>query len=215
MTPWNLLRRTALFQREAELSDTGQIIGWWETRRVPYNLLVGIAGVVSIAVCLLAVGVGGAFLDKPLQRPDPPLFGFVLVYAVIANVFYSGGWLAELIWLRLWRIRQPRLAVLSLGLGLLFCSPCFPPSQPFRGSPTLYSRDSLLPRPKASPVLRTGFQRNPHRPLPPGGDARRGLRRLVIGVNPQPRLGLKASILPVQIKSQAQGLDPNSGCCWR
>ena len=111
MTPWNRLRRTALFQREAELTDTGQIIGWWETRRVPYNLLVGIAGLVSIAVCWLAVGVGGAFLDKPLQRPDPPLFGIV---------FYSGGWLAELVWLRLWRIRQPRLAVLSFSLGLLF-----------------------------------------------------------------------------------------------
>jgi hypothetical protein len=120
MTPWNRLRRTALFQREAELTDTGQIIGWWETRRVPYNLIVGIAGVVSIAACFLAVGVGGAFLKEPLQRPDPPLFGLVLVYAVVANVFYSGGWLAELVWLRLWRIRQPRLAVLSFGLGLLF-----------------------------------------------------------------------------------------------
>ena len=80
---------------------------------------MGIAGLVSIAACWLAVGVGGAFLDKPLQRPDPPLFGIVLVYAVLANVFFSGGWLAELIWLRLWRIRQPRLAVLSFSLGVL------------------------------------------------------------------------------------------------
>ena len=45
---------------------------------------------------------------------------FAIFLNGIANVFYSGGWLAELIWLRLWRIRQPRLAVLSLGLGLLF-----------------------------------------------------------------------------------------------
>ena len=120
MINWSLLRRTALVQRETELTDTWQIIGWWETRRVPYNLLVGIAGLVSIAACWLAVGVGGAFLDKPLQRPDPPLFGIVLVYAVVANFCYSGGWLAELVWLRLWRIRQPRLAVLSFSLGLLF-----------------------------------------------------------------------------------------------
>ena len=87
MTNWNRLRRTALFQREAELTDTGQIIGWWETRRVPYNLIVGIAGVVSIAACFLAVGVGGAFLKEPLQRPDPPLFGLVLVYAVVADIW--------------------------------------------------------------------------------------------------------------------------------
>lgn len=120
MINWSFLRRAALFQREAELTDTWQIIGWWETRRVPYNLLVGIAGLVSIAACFLALGVGGAFLKEPLQRPDPPLFGLVFVYAVIANVFYLGGWLAELAWLRLWRIRQPRLAVLSFSLGLLF-----------------------------------------------------------------------------------------------
>ena len=37
-----------------------------------------------------------------------------------AYIGYLGGWLAELIWLRLWRIRQPRLAVLSFSLGLLF-----------------------------------------------------------------------------------------------
>ena len=60
MTPWSLLRRTALFQRETELTDTGQIIGWWEVRRVPYNLLVGIAGVVSIAACFLAVALAAA-----------------------------------------------------------------------------------------------------------------------------------------------------------
>jgi hypothetical protein len=120
MTILNRLRRVELFRREPGLTHPWQIIGWWEVRRVPYNLIVGIAGLISLAVCVLAVGVGGSFLKEPLQRPDPPLFGVVLVYAVVANICYSGGWLAELVWLRLWRTHQPCLAVLSFGLGLLF-----------------------------------------------------------------------------------------------
>ncbi len=37
---WSFLRRTALVQREADLTDTRQIIGGWEVRRVPDNLIV-------------------------------------------------------------------------------------------------------------------------------------------------------------------------------
>jgi len=36
----SFLRRTALVQREADLTDTRQIIGGWEVRRVPDNLIV-------------------------------------------------------------------------------------------------------------------------------------------------------------------------------
>ena len=32
---------------------TGAILGWWERRRLPYNLIVGGAGVFSIASALL------------------------------------------------------------------------------------------------------------------------------------------------------------------
>ena len=109
----------SLFQRESGIADHWQIIGWWETRRVPFNLIVGIVGILTIASGLLAMSIANAFLETPIHRPDPPLFLLVFLYAVVVNLFYTGGWFAELVYRRLWRTAQGELAVLSFRLGLL------------------------------------------------------------------------------------------------
>lgn len=109
-----------LFLRDPGLEAPGQIIGWWEARRIPYNLIVGIAGIVSIAAVVLSVGVANAFLETPLQRPDPPLFFFAALYAVAANLGYTGSWVVELITGRFRGVRSGDLAVLSFRLGLVF-----------------------------------------------------------------------------------------------
>ena len=111
---------TSLFERTAHTTTAWQTIGWWETRRVPFNLIVGIVGVVTVATGTLAMSVANAFLETPIHRPDPPLFFFALVYAVVVNLFYTGGWVVELLWRRLWPTTEDALPALAFRLGLVF-----------------------------------------------------------------------------------------------
>ncbi len=116
----NTLFGAQFFQREASFTEARRIIGWWESRRVCFNLVIGIVGTVTIATGTLAMSVINAYLETPIQRPDPPLFFFAFLYALVVNFFYTGGWLAELVLRRLWNSPQDDLAVLSLRLGLVF-----------------------------------------------------------------------------------------------
>jgi hypothetical protein len=65
------------------------------------------------------MSVTNAFLETPLHRPDPPLFLFVLAYAVVVNLFYTGGWWVELVGRRLWPAMEGDLPVLAFRLGLV------------------------------------------------------------------------------------------------
>jgi hypothetical protein len=73
-------------------------IGWWESRRVPYNLIVG----------------------NEFGLPDPPIFGvfLVLLYGIGANLCYTFGWIGELSIARLWPREADRFASRSFSLGL-------------------------------------------------------------------------------------------------
>lgn len=98
------------------------MIGWWEARRIPFNLIVGSAGLISCIVVGL-VALGSYFLyDSELGMPDPPLFALVgiLIYGIAANVCFTGGWIAELIIRQIWPSEADRFATLSLSLGLVF-----------------------------------------------------------------------------------------------
>ncbi len=69
-----------------------QIIGWWESRRLPFNLAVGATGLVTLgAVNLIA-------LLPPRPAPVPLVGSLVVagVYGLLANVCYTGGWMTEL-----------------------------------------------------------------------------------------------------------------------
>lgn len=111
---------SSLFECEAGSRSAWQVIGWWEVRRVAFNLVVGIAGIITVATVVLALGTANAFLHSPLHRPDPPLFFFVLVYAVLANFCYTFGWVVELACRRCWPATRGELGALWLRLGLWF-----------------------------------------------------------------------------------------------
>jgi hypothetical protein len=71
------LRSSWLFRREVPLQNAREVIGWWEARRLPYNLIVCIAGVVScIAVGIFAVAAFVLFKSDDIW-PNPPLFALV------------------------------------------------------------------------------------------------------------------------------------------
>ncbi len=56
------------------------------------------------------------------QPASPPLFVVfaVLVYGVLANICFTGGWLAELLARKVWSERANHFAQISFTLGVLF-----------------------------------------------------------------------------------------------
>ncbi len=69
------------------------------------------------------VGAGSSILfNSDFGVPDPPLFALfaVVIYGIMANVCFTGGWLAELVLRKIWLREADRFATLSFSLGLLF-----------------------------------------------------------------------------------------------
>jgi hypothetical protein len=118
------LQASSLCRRDTPPTNAREAIGWWETRRIPFNLIVGIAGILSIVVVCI-VGLGSYFLFDGGVGDfgiPPPLFLVVevLLFGIMANVFFTGGWLVELIVRKLWPREADRFATLTFSLGLIF-----------------------------------------------------------------------------------------------
>ena len=111
-----------LFTRNEPPQSTWQVIAWWEARRIPYNLLVGAMGAISTAMCLVTAISCERFLGEPIGLPDPPFVAVlaVIIYAVMANVCYTGGWVAELIVGKVWPEERKSFGTISFTLGLVF-----------------------------------------------------------------------------------------------
>jgi hypothetical protein len=79
-------------------------------------------GVVSTAMCLATAILCERFLGEPIGLPDPPFIAIlaVIIYAVMANVCYTGGWIAELIVKKVWAEEGKSFGTISFGLGLVF-----------------------------------------------------------------------------------------------
>ena len=98
-----------------EVSDSlPAVVRWWERRRLRYNLVVGATG-------LLTLGVVNLFALLPPQShglffPLPA----IVVYAVLANLCYSAGWVVEYASKRLWRDDAPALGPFCFRQGLIF-----------------------------------------------------------------------------------------------
>jgi hypothetical protein len=88
-----------LFTRPVWPLSSGQIVLWWEARRVAYNVVLGAVGLLSsavmVAVAFTCESRGGA----PIGLPDPPILAVLgaLLYGILANVCYTGGWIVELV----------------------------------------------------------------------------------------------------------------------
>lgn len=95
--------------------NVGAILGWWERRRLPYNIIVGVSGVVSIGVgtFLTWLPPGGEFLGLPPWQP-------VVVFAVLANFFYTLGPTLEILVDKLWGRKVLPIGPALYRMGLTF-----------------------------------------------------------------------------------------------
>ena len=116
------LSQTRFFTREEGIQSRWQVIAWWEARRIPYNLLVGAVGLVSATMCLVTAILCERFLGDPVGLPDPPIIAVfaVIAYGGMANVCYTGGWIAELIVQRVWPEDGRAFGKVAFFLGLCF-----------------------------------------------------------------------------------------------
>ncbi len=66
--------------------------------------------------------VSERWLGIPIGLPDPPVFAIfgVIVFAVAANVCYTGGWIAEWLVRKAWPTESERMGPISFALGMVF-----------------------------------------------------------------------------------------------
>lgn len=116
------IRTNTLFRRESQGLPPWEVIGWWESRRPAYNLIVGIAGLITILFGILSCVAAAILCGKPFPLPDPPVAVVILpvMYGIAANIGYTAGWIVELVIARLWKNRWPEFATVTLAVGLLF-----------------------------------------------------------------------------------------------
>jgi hypothetical protein len=71
-------------------------IVWWEIRRIPFNLAVGVAGLITLAT-ILEIGVRLASPGEDFIEPAV-LWAGAILYGLVANALYTLGWITEVIW---------------------------------------------------------------------------------------------------------------------
>ena len=116
------IARLPLFGRKQPIDGVWEIIKWWEVRRIPFNLIVGVTGLLSGTMVFGVAFVAERVTGEATGWPDPPMFIFlaVIAYGIMANVCYTGGWVMELLASRVWGDRAEAMGEISFTLGMLF-----------------------------------------------------------------------------------------------
>ena len=101
------------------------IIIWWELRRVLYNLIIVPAGLFWFGIFVLLI-VLYAGEGEDLGDPFLPVF-FVIIYIIVANIFYTFGWISEIVDKASKRVNRRSapdmflsLLIISVGIALFF-----------------------------------------------------------------------------------------------
>jgi hypothetical protein len=83
------------FRNDVTCRTPTEVIGWWEARRAAYNAAVGGTGLFTLA----AVHLIARLPPSPVSIPLEPTLIIPVVYGILANICYTGGWISEL-WIR-------------------------------------------------------------------------------------------------------------------
>ncbi len=80
-----------LLQVKTEDRNLFQVIVWWELRRILYNIIVLIAGILSLIIMITAAS-GRVHLEPGEDFFEPIM---IPIFAVLCNMGYTLGWLTE------------------------------------------------------------------------------------------------------------------------
>ena len=107
-----------LFNPGTVPSGNFAVLFWWEKRRIPYNLLVGAAGLLAASAVFLLASLLTIAQKGTVELPPPLLVA--LTYALACNVAYCLGWFGEILFFS--RAREAGLVfrrrAFALGLAL-------------------------------------------------------------------------------------------------
>ena len=109
-----------LFSSSSRKENSWEIIKWWETRRIPYNVIVGFFGLLSLCFFLW---IASKTLNLKTEQESFEPFALILAI-LLANFFYTGGWVVELILRFIGTSNSERFGVNAFGVGLLFSILC-------------------------------------------------------------------------------------------
>jgi hypothetical protein len=107
-----------IFAHQLEKSHPAHVVAWWELRRLPYNIIIAVTGLLTLSV-FYAVALGCERSGGiPLGTPRPPLLVLIAViaYWIVANAFYTCGWILELLVARMWRVSTPVFGPIAFTL---------------------------------------------------------------------------------------------------
>ncbi len=106
--------KRAEFSRDHPVTGAQEVIRWWEERRPFFNIVVGCTGILTCLLLLICAFSSEASVGEAIGMPDGPLLGifFIPLYAILANICYTGGWVTELV------ARATAKADLATALGL-------------------------------------------------------------------------------------------------
>ena len=101
-----------LFAKPGSSQSAGKIIAWWEARRLHYNLIIFGWGLLLGVVAALGFDAGN------LWTPSFLIFYFWW-FQLPANIWYTGGWIIELIVKKALGIHAPGFGPWALGIGIV------------------------------------------------------------------------------------------------
>jgi hypothetical protein len=94
--------------------SAAEIILWWEWRRIPYNLLVGAAGLCSLMLFYFFISRADRLkLGEDVVEPMA-----LLAAPVIMNLCYTARWVAEMALRKAWPESRGSLGPKLLKVGL-------------------------------------------------------------------------------------------------
>lgn len=109
-----------IFRRPETPRSSADVIRWWESRRLYYNVIVFVVGCISLVTYFAIVGLEPR---PPMEETEiPGLFicmgaFFILI---VANICYSGGWILELVAHLAFRRWTRLLGPIVFAAGLAF-----------------------------------------------------------------------------------------------
>jgi hypothetical protein len=108
-----------IFAHQLEKSHPAHVVAWWELRRLPYNLIVGATSLLSLSVFFAVAFACERSSGVALGMPRPPLLVVIalVAYWIVVNIFYTGGWILELLVARMWHVSTPVFGPIAFTLG--------------------------------------------------------------------------------------------------